>query len=377
MNSSVSTRREFLTQAAALGTAASIPLALQPASAANATASKSMKTYRIANTDLVVSRIVHGLNRIATRDTDPNSSAVVSAAGKLVGATVDNGINFFEMAAMYGSGMVESVFGNVLKQSPGLRDRIVIQTKCGAVDNPKYAKRGDQPFLFDCSRRNIVESAEGSLKRLGVDRIDLLLLHWPDLLMQPEEVAQAFDSLYRSGKVRYFGVSNHTVGQMELLRKYVRQPLVANQIQLGLGTSYPIAAGLEQLKDWAAELPRGHASLIGVVDHCYLHQMQIQAYSPVYGVLRYKLLDPPADASPQVKNASQILLGMARQKNVSPLALSIAWLLHHPAGIAPVTGAHKPEHIIENCTADSVMLTREEWFTLFFACAAVQAPGVA
>ena len=331
-----------------------------------------MKTYSVPNADLTVSRIGYGCNRLVLQEQDPFAADVLAKATTLVHTARDMGITLFDMAAMYSGGKVETVFGEILKQSPGLRKEVVLQTKCGAVDNLAWKQNGDPAFLFDCSRQGILQSVHQSLTRLQTDRIDILLLHWPDMLVQPEEVAEAFDRLHRDGKVRYFGVSNHTPGQMALLKKYVRQPLVANQIYLGLADSYPIAAGIEQLEEWGSPPPRGHSSLGGVIDYCRLNGMQIQAYEPVAGLLRRGLLNPPPDAAVSVKEASKVLLEMAKQKDTTPAALAMAWLLYHPAEILPLTGASNPEHIRENCKVDGVVLSREDWFKLFFVVAAVQ-----
>lgn len=374
----MSTRREFLALAGAIG-AASMPDMRGGAAKSSGAVSESdssMRTYRIPNTDLTVSRIGYGCNQFVSprqyQDQDPYAPDILARADTLLHTARDQGINLFDMAAMYSGGKVETVFGEILRRSPGLRHQVVIQTKCGAVDNPDWRKPGDPAFLFDCSLQGILRSVEGSLRRLGTDSIDILLLHWPDLLVRPEEVAQAFDQLHREGKVRYFGVSNHTPGQIELLKKHVRQPLVINQIWLGLAYSYPIAAGIEPLADWG--LPSGPPTFGCVLDYCRLHDMQVQAYNPVGGVIAYQLLDPPADSLPRVKAASQVLWELAKKKSTTPVALAMAWLLHHPAGILPLTGANKPEHIIENCKGDAVLLDRDEWYKLFFAVAAVQAP---
>jgi predicted oxidoreductase len=381
----LSSRRDFLIQtittvAAAEALSAEVsranasPIAQAPETSAN--------TCRIMNTDLTVSRLAYGCGDLVSREADPLSADIVAAAARLIHTANDNGITLFDMAASYGDGKVEAAFGEVLKQSPGLRQRIVIQTKCGfemRAGSENYIERrgssGDVPFGFDCSGQQIVESAEGSLRRLGTDRIDILLLHWPDMLVRPEGVAQALATLHQSGKVRYFGISNHTVGQMALLQKYVRQRLVINQIYLGLAHSYPLAAGLEQLQSIASvPIPQGPASVAGVVDYCRLNGIQVQAYSPIYDILKRKLLKPPPDATPPMKWASKTLLDMADQKQTTPLALALAWLMYHPASIVPVIGPTKPEHIVENCSAYQVRLDREDWFRLFFAVGAMQVP---
>lgn len=381
----LSSRRDFLLQT--ITTVAAAEALSTEVSRANASPiargpETSTNTCRIMNTDLTVSRLAYGCGDLVSREADPLSADTVAAAARLIHIANDNGITLFDMAASYGDGKVEAAFGEVLKQSPGLRHRIVIQTKCGfemRAGSENYIERrggsGDVPFGFDCSGQQIVESAERSLRRLGTDRIDILLLHWPDMLVRPEGVAQALVKLHQSGKVRYFGVSNHTVGQMALLQKYVRQPLIINQIYLGLAHSYPLAAGLEQLQSIAGvPIPQGPASVAGVVDYCRLNDIQVQAYSPIYDIVKKKLLKPPPDAMPPMKRASKTLLDMAEQKNTTPLALALAWLMYHPACVVPVIGPTKPEHIVENCSAYQVTLDREDWFRLFFAVAAMQTP---
>jgi predicted oxidoreductase len=371
----LSTRREFLAQTAAIGAMTAVASSAPARSRVTASAPEtSMKTYRIPNTDLTVSRIGYGCNRLVMNDQDPHAPDVLANAAKLVRTAREQGITLFDMAAMYSGGKVETVFGELLKRSPGLRDQVIVQTKCGAVDNPHWKKKGDPAFSFDCSHDSILKSVEGSLSRLGTDRIDILLLHWPDMLVRPEEVAQAFERLHREGKVRYFGVSNHTPGQIALLKKHVSQPFVANQIRLGLADSYPITAGIEEFRRWGSAMPEPHSSLGGLLDYCRLNDIQLQAYGPISGVLRQKLLQPPADADPRLRAASQLLLETSRQKNTTPAALAMAWLLHHPANILPLTGASDPEHIVENCLADRLTLDRDQWFALLFGVAAVQAP---
>ena len=230
----MSTRREFLTQAAVAtfiaGTAATPAAAAEakPAPGAPAGSAKpagALKTYTVPHTDLVVSRLAYGNAMLGT---DWNSPDFISQSVAVMHAAHGQGITFFDTADVYGHGKSELALGQVLKDTPGLRRRIVIQSKCSIREGG----------VIDSSRDHITSAVQGSLKRLGTDRLDILLLHWPDSLMQPEEVARAFDELHAAGKVRYFGVSNFSPYQIELLRKYVRQPLVANQIQLGLAHWY-------------------------------------------------------------------------------------------------------------------------------------------
>jgi predicted oxidoreductase len=335
----MATRREFLMQTAACGVLATAETQLAQAVAADAADSmRRMKTYSIPHTDLLVSRIGYGCADLVDWNRESLRANVVTEAARVVKTAYDNGITFFDLADIYCFGKAEEAFGQILKHSPGFRDRIVIQSKCG--------KRLD-PYRVDCSREHIVSSAEGSLRRLGIDYLDIFLLHVPDALVEPEQVAEAFDRLQSSGKVRYFGVSNYSASQLELLRKNVRQPLVANQVQLGLARAHLLA------EDYT-------------IDYCRLHQIQIQAYSPVRGILKL-----PADATPQAKNTARVLAELATKKSNTPSAVALAWLLHHPAGIAPIIGSTKPEHVAENCRADDLTLSREEWYSLFTSATAM------
>jgi predicted oxidoreductase len=264
---------------------------------------------------------------------------------------------------MYGYGKAETALGKVLKESPGLRQTVVIQSKCG--------ERFKEGWIVDSSHDYIIQSVEGSLKRLGTDYLDLLLLHYPDSLIEPEEVARAFDELKQSGKVRYFGVSNYAPYQIELLNKFLRQRLVTNQIQLSLAYWYVPAAN-----GWKANLTHGVESAL-TLDYCRLNEIQVQAYSPLKGSDIGKapaILNPPVDASPQLKKLTQMLASVAKDHDATPAAVMLAWLLRHPAGIIPIVGGTKSGHLVENFVADRIALTREQWYGLLEAAAALQYP---
>jgi predicted oxidoreductase len=231
------------------------------------------------------------------------------------------------------------------------------------------------PYRVDLSRMHIIESVEGSLKRLCTDHLDILLLHVPDALMIPEEIGEAFEELKRSGKVRYFGVSNYSATQIARLQKKISERLIINQIQLGLANSHPIVDGMEfvlEVGQDVREVMGGSGksefanaytgiSSAGTFDYCCLHDIQIQAWSP----LRGDILSPLSANSPRIKRTGELLAEMAAQKGVTPAAIALAWLLRHPAGIVPVFGTSSPEHLVENCEADSVILSRKEWYALF------------
>ncbi|HWX70320.1 MAG TPA: aldo/keto reductase [Steroidobacteraceae bacterium] len=359
----MSTRREFLTQAAVATFIASTAAPPTEAEAKAASAGPAppakpagaMKTYTVPHTDLVVSRLCYGNAMLGT---DWNSPDFVAQTVPVMKAAHEQGITFFDTADVYGHGKSELALGQVLKDTAGLRRRLVIQSKCGIREGG----------IIDSSREHITSAVEGSLKRLGTDYLDILLLHWPDNLVEPAEVARAFDELHGAGKVRYFGVSNYSPYQIELLRKHVRQPLVANQIQLGLAHWYTEPGASKAAITHDAE---------GVVtlDYCRMQEIQVQAYSPLRAANIGKppnLLSPPADAPAEVRKAADALQEVARNHDTSPAAVMLAWLLRHPAGVVPIIGATKVEHVIDNCAADRIELNRAEWYSLLRAAASIE-----
>ena len=227
-----------------------------------------------------------------------------------------------------------------------------IQSKCGI----HAADRGE----FDWSRADILSSAEASLKRLKTDYLDILLLHRPDLLFDPEEVAEAFEQLEKSGKVRFFGVSNVTPGQLELLKKYVRQPLVFNQLQFSLDQTQLIDGGL-YLNNLTTERSINRDN--GILDYCRLHDITIQAWSPLqFGMFKGCFVDHPD--FPELNRA----LGELGEKyGVSKTAVAIAWILRHPAHMQAIAGTMNPNHLREICAASGVNLTHQEWYQLYLA----------
>jgi predicted oxidoreductase len=350
----MSTRRDFIINTAAasvVAAASSISVAQAATNAVHAT--RSLKTCRIPQTNLDVSRIAYGT---ALLDFDRRGPDFVSVLKPALRNALEAGITIIDLADIYGAGQAETALGEVIRETPGLRHNVVIQSKCGLL-LPGWSPGEPVPEVIevDLTSQHIIGAVDGSLQRLGTDHLDILLLHAPDVLMQPEEVAHAFDELTRHGKVRHFGVSNHNIMQIELLRKHVHQPLVVNQVYLGL-THYSAIAG-----PLTTELG-------GIVDYSRLRDMQIQAFSP----LRGGLLNPPPDAAPQLKHVAQLLADMGEKHATNASAIGLAWLLRHPAGIVPVIGATKPQYIADNCAADQVDLTHEEWQMLFRAAADIQ-----
>ncbi len=323
-----------------------------------------MKTYRIPGTDLTVSRLAYGCMKLGGGwGPEPTTPEQVKAGHRAVEAALAAGINFFDHADIYGRGKSELVFGELLRGSPGLRERIVIQSKCGIrfPDDPQPGA----PARYDFSYDHIIRSVEGSLRRLQTDYLDILLLHRPDALVEPEEVARAFDDLQTAGKVRHFGVSNHTAGQIALLSKYVRQAIVANQVQLSLVHHFLISEGL------VANIASNTTVLaIGTLDYCRQNDIQIQAWGPV---ANGRLSRPEAEVDEALRPAAALVAKLAAEKGVSADAIVLAWLLRHPSGIHPIIGTARPDRITDSAPAVDVELSREEWYALL---AAVRGKGV-
>nr|WP_298132638.1 aldo/keto reductase [uncultured Pseudoxanthomonas sp.] len=322
-----------------------------------------MKTHFLAD-GLPTSRIAYGCMQLSRAwDATPVSADERRHAQRLIETALANGITLFDHADIYARGKSEQVFGDVLRASPGLRERMVLQSKCGIrfADDPPGA-----PGRYDFSHAHIVGSVEGSLSRLGVDHLDVLLLHRPDALVEPEDVARAFDALHAAGKVRHFGVSNHTPGQIDLLRRYVRQPLVANQVELSLLHHHLIDDGVV-----ANTTGHAYASAAGTLDHCRLHDIRVQAWSPLAGG---RLATTSEFADPVIRATSTLLRQLAEEKGVTPEAVQLAWLLRHPAGIQPIVGTTDPVRLVACCAADSVTLSREEWYALFTAARGDRVP---
>ena len=313
-----------------------------------------MKTYRIPKTDLTVSRIAYGCMKIGgSWDHAPLSSETEKTARDAVTAALDCGINFFDHADIYTCGKSETIFGRILKSTPGLRARVVLQSKVG-IRFAHDAYLSGEPARYDFSHDHILRSAEGILQRLGIDHLDLLLLHRPDPLVEPAEVARAFDTLHRSGKVRYFGVSNHTPAQIELLRHYVRQPLVVNQLEFSLAQPALVVEGF--LANRTGATAEAHLAS-GTLDYCRRHEISIQAWSPVGGG---KLLKPDTAAA-------KLIAELAAAKKTTPEAILLAWILRHPAGIQPIIGTTQANRIHASAQADNLTLSREEWYALLAA----------
>lgn len=298
-----------------------------------------MYNIELGKSGLQVPTIAVGCMRISDM-----SEKQVSA---FVNTALENGANFFDHADIYGGGKSETVFGNVI--SPSLREKIFIQTKCGIVPGK----------MFDFSYEHIIESVNGSLKRLGTDYIDVLLLHRPDALMEPEDVAKAFDELKSSGKVRYFGVSNQNSYQMQFLQKFLDMPLCANQLQFGIMHSPMIQSGINVNMYNESGINRDG----GILDYCRLNNITIQPWSPMqYGFFNGCFIDN--DKFPELNKTLDTL---SEKYSTNKNSLAFAWILRHPAKMQPVTGTTNLIRLTDCFNATKINLSREDWYEIYKA----------
>lgn len=294
-------------------------------------------------------------------DETPLSDNLKKRANHLILTAVDHGINHIDLANIYTRGKSDACVGYVLQQNPGLREKVVLQAKVGIV-----LPTDDAPGHYNFEYDHIVGAVEGTLQRLGVDYVDLLALHRPDPLMEPEEVARAFDHLHSSGKVRYFGVSNHTAAQIALLQNYVDQPIVLNQVELNLLHHHLISNGfVANMKDVS------YTAVTGTLDYCRQHNILIQAWSPVAGG---RLFTSSSDAPQNEQDVAALIRQLAKKYNTTPEAIAVAWLLRHPAPVQPIIGTLNAERIGRTIPADAVPLSRIEWYSLLAAARGAGVP---
>jgi predicted oxidoreductase len=305
-----------------------------------------MKTVPLGTSGTTAPNVVLGLMRIRDMDDD--------AVRTLVRTARDSGIDFLDHADVYGAELhgCERRFAEAMQLTPAQRAELTIQTKAGIVREGPY---------FDFSYEHIIESVEGSLRALNTDYIDVLLLHRPDALVEPDEVARAFDELEASGKVRAFGVSNHTPRQIELLKRSVRQPIVANQVQLSITHSPLIAQGV------AANMQGEEQSLTldggGIIDYCRLNDITLQAWSPFQaGFFTGVFL-----GSEEYPELNAVIDRLAAQYDVPAIAIAVAWITRHPANMQVVLGTTTPERVAGAAQGSDIPLTRAEWYELFRA----------
>ncbi len=299
-----------------------------------------MKSVKLVNCNLDASEISLGCMRISQMANDDISTLIHTA--------LDEGVNFFDHADIYGGGQSEAKFAEALGMNASLREQMILQTKCGI-------RKG----AFDFSKEHILEAVDGSLKRLQTDYVDVLLLHRPDALVEPEEVAEAFTILQDSGKVNYFGVSNQNPMQIELLKKFVKQPIVFNQLQFSITNTGMIDAGINVNMEIDASINRDGS----ILDYCRLNDITVQPWSPFqYGFFEGVFLDN--EKFPEL-NAK--IDELAAAKGVTNTAIAIAWILRHPAHMQPIVGTTNPQRLKDLCKASDITLTRHEWYEIYLA----------
>ncbi|HEO3763902.1 TPA: aldo/keto reductase [Streptococcus agalactiae] len=267
-------------------------------------------------------------------------------AEEVVGTALDLGINFFDHADIYGGGLSELRFRDAIKHLNVNRDKMIIQSKCGIREG-----------YFDFSKEYILSSVDGILERLGTEYLDFLILHRPDVLVEPEEVAEAFTKLRAEGKVKHFGVSNQNRFQMELLQSYLDEPLAVNQLQLSPAHTPMFDAGLNVNMLNKASIEHDD----GIVDYCRLKRVTIQAWSPFQIDLSRGLFVNHSD----YKELNETIAKLAKNYNVSSEAIVIAWILRHPAQIQAIVGSMNPSRLKAIDKANDIALTREEWYDIY------------
>ena len=300
-----------------------------------------MKYFNLGTSPLKVPAVAMGCMRMG------DLSAKEAAA--LIDNAMENGCNFFEHADIYGGGKCEEIFGKALPLSSAGRDDIILQSKCGIVPG----------VMYDFSKEHILESVDGSLRRLNTDHLDVLVLHRPDPLVEPEEVAEAFDILESSGKVRYFGVSNHKTAQIELLKKYVKQPIITDQLQFSIVNSTMVQSGIETNMTTPGAVDRDDS----VLDYCRLNDITIQTWSP----FQYGFIEGCFIGSDKYPKLNAVLDELAAKYEVSAATIAAAWILRHPAKMQIISGTMKTAHQNDIFRAAEITLTREEWYRLYLA----------
>lgn len=299
-----------------------------------------MRKIDIGKGEILASAISLGCMRMA-KLTEKEANIMINTA-------LEAGIDFFDHADIYGAGKSEEIFANAIGMTPGIREKMFLQSKCGI-----------RSASFDFSKEHILEAVDGILKRLKTDYLDVLLLHRPDALVDPEEVAEAFTILHSSGKVRYFGVSNETPLQIELLTKYLNQKLLINQLQFSVMHTGMIDSGITMNMKWPSTVDRDG----GILDYCRLKDITIQAWSPFqYGMFEGVFLDN--DKFPEL---NKTINEIAVQYGVKNTAVAVAWILRHPAKMQVVVGTMNPQRLRDTCKATNFELTRQEWYDIYLA----------
>ena len=300
-----------------------------------------MRTIELGKSNMQVPVIASGCMRM--------NGLHEKQAASFIEKALSLGVNFFEHADIYGKGECEKIFSKAIDMKPSVREKIILQSKCGIVPGKMY----------DLSKEYILKSVDEILKRLQTEYLDVLALHRPDALVEPEEVAEAFRVLKESGKVRHFGASNHKPLQMELLRKYLDEPLVTDQLQFSITNSSMVENGLEVNMTTKGAIDRDGS----VLDYCRFHDITIQTWSPFqYGFFEGVFLN-----NEKFPELNQILEEIATRYEVTPTTIATAWILRHPAHMQVIAGTMSEKRLEEICKASEITLSREEWYQIYLA----------
>ena len=302
-----------------------------------------MKYNQIKNTDLNASNIIMGCMRI--------SGHPLSDVEHLIRTAMDEGVNFFDHADIYGGGRSEEVFADAIQMNASIREKMILQSKCGIRSKENY---------FDFSKEHILTSVDGILKRLKTEYLDILLLHRPDPLMEPEEIAEAFDELHNSGKVKYFGVSNHNPTQIELLQKYIPHKLVVNQLQLSVTHTPIIDSGVTLNMNIDQSINRDS----NILEYCRLNDITMQAWSPFQNGFFEGPFLGDMEKFPEL---NKVIDSIAEKYEVTNTAIATAWIIRHPANIQVVLGTTNAQRMKDACKGSEITLTREEWYQIYKA----------
>jgi predicted oxidoreductase len=299
-----------------------------------------VRTMKLGSSNLEVPVVAVGCMRMDSLDK--------TEAQQFIQTALEEGANFFDHADIYGNGACEEIFADAIQMNANIREKIILQSKCGIRSG-----------MFDFSKAYIFDSVDAILKRLKTDYLDILLLHRPDTLVEPEEVADAFNILESSGKVRHFGVSNQNPMQIQLLQKSVKQPIVANQLQLSITNATTISSGFNVNMENDAAVNRDGS----ILDFCRLNDITIQPWSP----FQYGFFEGVFLGNAKFPKLNQQIDEIASKYEVSNTTIAIAWLLRHPAHMQPVIGTMNIERLKDCCKASHVQLTREEWYAIYRA----------
>ncbi|MDN4092712.1 aldo/keto reductase [Brevibacillus agri] len=303
----------------------------------------NVKVYPIKSTELHASNMIMGNMRL--------TQLSLAEAENLIRTALEEGINFFDHADIYGQGRCEAHFADAIQMNPAIREKMILQSKCGIRSKENY---------YDFSKEHILASVDGILKRLKTDYLDILLLHRPDPLMEPEEVAEAFQQLQDQGKVNYFGVSNHNPAQIALLQKYIPQKLVVNQIQFSIAHTPLIDSGISLNMKTDQSLNRDSS----ILEYCRLHDITMQAWSPFqHGMFSGPFLGDLI----HFPELNKVIDSIAEKYEVTNTAIAVAWITRHPANIQVVLGTTNAQRLKDACKGADLSLTREEWYRIYKA----------